>query len=177
MPINPTPTYPEPAMSLVGVDKLYSGALLTPNELRSLQGLGPHGAFRRRPFECISCGAVLKLSDAECSYCQRPNPDHDHSLGAMIEVTSLDDPSPRYVPGWAPPRPLPPAGRLVLESGRHLDAGAQAGCMGALTVGYGVTDAELQRVRRSWDALHMGPIPRKPRRRLVEAVLSALGLR
>lgn len=49
--------------------------------------------------------------------------------------------------------------------------------MGALTVGYGVTDADLERIRRSWFERHVGPLPRRPRRRLVDAVLQALGLR
>lgn len=141
MPINPDPTCRKPAMSISGIARLAQGGALSPNEIRRLHGAGElgglkilergeafvplrcdtgsRGAFVRRPFECISCGAVLKLSDAECSYCGRPNPDHDHSMCALIEVTSLDDPAPRYVPGWAPPRPLPPGGRLVAEFGRR----------------------------------------------------------
>lgn len=159
MPTNPPRNHRKPAMSLHGIDQLARGGVLTTNEIRRLYGAAPlgecmvlkpgeafvplrrqeraHAEFRRRPFECISCGAVLKLSDRECSYCHRPNPDHDHSLQALIEVTTLDDAAPRYVPGWAPPRPLPPAGRFDR---------------------------------------HVGLVPRKPRSRLVAAVLSALGL-
>ncbi len=156
MPINPPPTYRKPAMSLNGIDQLARGGVRTPNEIRRLHGALPldgvelfvprrsperaHGEFRRRPFECISCGAVLKLSDVQCSYCHRPNPDHDHSMGALIEVTALDDPAPRYVPGWAPPRPLPPS----------------------LTPMAVLIDRQKPSLRR---------------RRLVDAVLVALGLR
>lgn len=159
MPTNHPPTHRKPAMSRHGIDQLARGGVLTTNEIRRLHGAAPlgecmmlepgeafvplrsqeraHAEFRRRAFECISCGAVLKLADRHCSYCHRPNPGHDHSLQARIEVTTLDDAAPRYVLGWAPPRPLPPAGRFET---------------------------------------HMGLVPRKPRRRLVAAVLSALGL-
>ena len=143
MPVNPPPLYPKPPLCV----------------------------FRLRPLECASCGATLRRDEAECSYCRRPNPDARPDMGAFIEVTSLDDPAPRYVPGWPPPKPLPPADRLLTESGRAV------GGAGALTVGYGLTIADTERVRHFWRDAHVGPVPRKPRRRLVDAVLQALGLR
>lgn len=161
--------------------------LLSPNEGRAFE-LAPGERIRHRrpdpsntpvaePSDCQGCGAPLQRHLASCAWCTRPHPSRRADLGALLEVTCLDDAAPRYVPGWSNPRPLPPAGRLVLESGRHMDPGAQGALMGALTVGYGVTDADLERIRRSWFERHVGPLPRRPRRRLVDAVLQALGLR
>lgn len=70
---------------------------------------------------CGGCGAGLQAGRWSCAWCTLPYPNAPRGdLSALIEVTTLADPWPRYRPGWEPPRPLPPASRLVTESGRQV---------------------------------------------------------
>lgn len=65
---------------------------------------------------CAGCGAGLQTGRWSCAWCTLPYPHATQGdLGALIEVTTLSDPWPRYWPGWEPPRPLPPSSRLVRE--------------------------------------------------------------
>lgn len=55
---------------------------------------------------CAGCGAGLQAGRWSCAWCTLPYPHAlQGDLGALIEVTSLADPWPRYWPGWEPPRP------------------------------------------------------------------------
>lgn len=67
------------------------------------------------PTDCEGCGAPLQRHLASCAWCTRPHPSRRADLGALLEVTCLDDVAPRYWPGWQPPRPLPPASCVVRE--------------------------------------------------------------
>lgn len=94
--------------------------------------------------ECAGCGAPLELLAHRCSWCLRKTPlglHLDSQPRALLEVTSLDDPSPRYVAGWGSgeamqgsrvkgangrefpraQRPEPPPSRIVRESGPSRD--------------------------------------------------------
>lgn len=70
------------------------------------------------PTDCEGCGAPLQHHLASCAWCTRPHGNRRADLGALVEVTCMDDVAPRYVVGWEPSRPLPPASRLVPEGFR-----------------------------------------------------------
>ena len=76
------------------------------------------------PTDCEGCGAPLQHHLAACAWCTRPHPSRRADLGALLEVTCMDDVAPRYVVGWEPTRPVPPPSRLVrdgdLESVRRI---------------------------------------------------------
>ncbi len=102
--------------------------LLSPNEGRAFE-LAPGERIRHRrpdpsntpvaePSDCQGCGAPLQHHLASCAWCTRPHPSRRADLGALLEVTSLDDVAPRYVVGWEPTRPVPPPSRLVQEGFR-----------------------------------------------------------
>ncbi len=139
MPINPPPTYPKPPMSFDGIEKFIPSrsAADLPSPGRAAPASSAQG-----PGECRGCGAAIDPRVHECSFCKRPN-GYGGLLSALIEVTALDDPEPRYVPGWSSPRPVPPPSRVVTESGRDMT--------GVLTVGYGISDVNSERVRRSFE--------------------------
>lgn len=149
-------------MSLDGIEKFVPGrAAVLP---------GANAVGKAAPAaECHGCGAPLQMRAIECSWCKRPIGDSG-DWGARIEVTTLDDVMPSYMPGWLPPRPLPPASRLVTEGGRHVT--------GVLTVGYGISDVNAERIRRAFELAHSrgGAVVLEPRRplsflaRLVRAV-------
>ncbi len=80
-------------MSLNGLFSLAPGEFFTP--LRSKEAAA---------LKCASCAAPLGPHEARCSYCLSWNPAYGH-LGGIdaIEVTTLEDPVPRYWVGAESP--------------------------------------------------------------------------
>lgn len=75
----------------------------------------PVGA-KEETTDCEGCGAPLQRHLASCAWCTRPHPNRRADLGALLEVTCMDDVAPRYVPGWSNPRPSErPLSELLAE--------------------------------------------------------------
>lgn len=108
-------------MSFNGVHLLAPGEVYRPLP-KPPAAPNPPDLERKDPAtHCAGCGAVLQLGRWTCAWCTLPYPNAPRGGMEAIEVTSLVDVVPRYWPGWEPPRPLPPASRVVRECETNTD--------------------------------------------------------